>query len=247
VEPSGLLRVALEVVAVTLVVVGSGLTAGSPTWAPARRGLTMQLVGIALLLADLAGVVRGFSALAVAGGVYALLLGATDEPSELPPNPRPSAETAEPEIAVAPTGRRLRRPRPRRQPIRAFDLSVLGLAIVGGLSLAASRPLLQVLPADAIVDVLILGGLASCLLGHPVQVATGVLSVVAAVCLLVQLVDPQRAPLELVLLAAAQLGLALAVSARQAPPVLAGPPAGWRWRQAWRASARSASAGEEPD
>jgi hypothetical protein len=247
VESSGLLPVALGVVAVSLVVFGSGFAAGATTWAPARRGLTLQLIGAALLLADLAGVVRGFSALAVAGGVYALLLGATDEPSELPPNSRPPAETGEPAVGVAPTGRRLRRPRPRRQPIRVFDLSVMGLAIVGALSLAVSRPLLQVLPADAVFDVLILGGLASCLLGNPVRVATGLLSVVAAACLLVQLVDPQRAPLELILLAAAQLGLALAVSARQAPPVLAGPPAGWRWRQAWRAPERSATAREEPD
>jgi hypothetical protein len=244
---SGLLHVVLQAVAVALVVVGSALAAGSTTWTPARRGLTMQLVGVALLLADLAGVLPGFSALAVAGGVYGLLLGARDEPSEVPPNPGSPAEMAEPAIPVAPTGRRLRRPRPRRQPIRAFDLSVLGLAIVGGLSLAASRPLLQVLPADAIVDVLILGGLASCLLGNPVQVATGLLSVVAAAGLLMQLVDPQRAPLELILLAAAQLGLALVMSARQAPPAVAGPPAGWRWRQAWRAPARSATARKEPD
>ncbi len=218
----------LSALAVGLILIGTFATSQATTWRLARPALAGQLVGVALLLLVERGVAAAVVALLVAAGLFGVLLDARDD-EPLSPSLPPGREGATPasqlrplDAGVLPAGSddagrpvrlRARRPRRTRRPVRLFDLSIIGLAEIGALSLAATRPLLGSLAADAAVDVLLLTGLAATLLGGRLPLAGGLVSIVTAAGLLLQLADPAQPPGELVLWAASVLALAIAIVA----------------------------------
>jgi hypothetical protein len=99
--------------------------------------------------------------------------------------------------------------------VARFETGVVALAVFGAVALATARPLLGG-PGDAVVDVLVVTGLLCCLLGEarPAgdRVACGLFFVLSAGDALLHLVEPGLAPGATLFLAAAQVGLALAVA-----------------------------------
>jgi hypothetical protein len=183
----------LHAVALALVVLGASLAIAFPDWRTLPVALAAHYLGIALLLATAASLVAGLVTLAVGLGVVAVTWGRGTE----------NREQGDSEASFHPLS-----PVPR--PPRAFDVAVLSLVVIGAIGLAASRPLLGA--GDDAVDVAVLTGLLACLLGGSVRVAAGLLFVGSAGNALLQLSDPGVAAGITLLVATAQLGLALALA-----------------------------------
>jgi hypothetical protein len=207
-------------VAVALVVFGASLAILIAGWRAAPLALLAHYLGIALLLATTTRLVAGLALLAVGLGVVAIVAewGTGDEGRMTEDEEqtltlalsRSAGEGTGPDAPLssgAGEGPGVR-PYPPRPP-RAFDVAVVSLVVIGAIGLAASRPLLG--PGDDVVDVAVLTGLLACLLGGPARVAAGLLFIGSAGNALLLLADPGAAPGIVLLFAAAQLALALAL------------------------------------
>lgn len=115
------------------------------------------------------------------------------------PAPGPAADRR------APGGRRAAEP-----DHLGFDLLVTAVAAGGALALAAAHPLVG-RGADAVLDVLLLDGLAGCLLAYPAAGERGLLQLLAAANLALQETGRPPGALETVLLAEVQLAAAVAL------------------------------------
>ena len=180
-------------VASALVVLGASLAVAFPGGRTAPLALAAHYFGIALLLATAAGLVAGQVSLVVGLGVVAVTWERETE----------NRAQGHSDASFRPLSPVPRSPRP-------FDVAVLSLVVIGAFGLAASRPLLGT--GDDVVDVAVLTGLLACLLGGSARVATGLLFVGSAGNALLQLSEPGVAAGITLLVAAAQLGLALALA-----------------------------------
>lgn len=194
----------VDVTTIALVAIGAGLAGARPTWRGAALGLGIQYVGVVVHLLATSGWVAGLSTAIVAIGIEALLLG-----REAGANPPETSSPTELQPVHWAARRRNAPAGDERRPW--FDLSVIGLAIVGGIELAISRPLIGSVASDAMVDALTMTGLLYCLLGQPVRVAAGLLLVTSAANVLLRATDPTVTAGETLLLAIAQLALVLAI------------------------------------
>src|SRR5262249_7843963 len=116
-SPSGA-EMILHAVALALVVLGASLAIAFPDWRTVPVALAAPYLGIARLLATAASLVAGLVTLAVGLGVVAVVA----------------------DWGSGVGGRETSGTDPR--PLRAFDVAVLSLVVIGAIGLAASRPLL---------------------------------------------------------------------------------------------------------
>jgi hypothetical protein len=206
-------------VAIALVVTGASLAGLAIGWRATTVALALQYLGVVVLLLVASDVVAGLATAIIALGVFALFRLGLRPSSDLDTSAIPrarQARDADELLASFPGRLALRRPRRGAAPvgglrIRVFDLTVVALAVVGAVELAITHPLFGDVATDVMVDVLLLVGLLSCLLGRTVRVTSGLLLLGSAGNLALGAAESGREPGEIVALAAAQLALAVAL------------------------------------
>ena len=206
-----------QFVSLTLVVLGVSVVGTQSTWRETIVGLGLQYFGIAGLLAVTASLSSAIVEAVVATGVLLILsnngyfAGAYQpEPGALPrPNRYRSGVVARgnPTSAnpIHVTGRQI----VANLLARPFDASVVALAVVGAIALALTRPLFGTLAVDGSIDVLIISSILGCLLGGETRVAGGLFFLFSAAGLALHAGNSSPAPSEAILLALAQVSLAL--------------------------------------
>ncbi len=224
---------AVDLATIVLVALGAGTVGVRATWRGVAVGLSLLYAGVVVHLLLTSSLIAALSTAVVAAGVLAVVLVddhgriSLRERASARPGPRganPSAarsQLARILAALAPSfgkgpGGDIRRP--------WFDLSVIGLAIVGAVALAFSHPLLGSVASDAIVNILLLTGVLYALLGQPVRAGGGLLLLMSAGTVLLRAADPTVSAGETLLFAVAQLALTLVLVQWKAPTTGTEPP-----------------------
>lgn len=198
---------AVEWIAVGLVIVGSMLGGILNDWSTAPAALALQYLGVVALVALTRGAVAGVVALVTAVGVLAILVAPFDGKLAVP---IPKWQTWLRDVA---------------RHLHGFDVSVTILAIVGATELMIEHPLGMSKPVGVVVAVLFVGALVQFIVGRPVRQLYALVSLVVGVCLTILEAGNGAVPAEVLLGALLQLVTALAVAyfnmlgtARPAPP-----------------------------
>jgi hypothetical protein len=208
-----------QLACLVLVIVGVGVVGTQSAWRETIVGLGVQYLGVAGLLALTAGPSAGVAQAIVATGIILLLANGgffsvnSQSRLDVPPQPgrrrsgsesRPLRATSNPLILTA-------RQVSSTVMARPFDVSVVALAVVGAIALAATSPLFGSMGVDSAVNTLLISGLLSCLLSGETRVAGGLLFIASAATLALRAADPAPRAIESVLLAVFQMSVALAL------------------------------------
>jgi len=178
------LSVVVELGGVALIALGAVVASVADELLFVVCALFLQFLGLALVTLIAVTPSAGVVTLLVGGSTLAILVGGAA-------------------LRFGPNGR----PAPR-----AFDLSVVALAIVGAIGLAVTHPLLPNVPVDVAIGVLVLTGLLFCLQGGAARVVCGLIFLTSGAGLLLQAAEPGLSESTRVLLAASQLALVIALS-----------------------------------
>ena len=173
-----------EVAGVALIALGAALASVADELLFVVCALFLHFLGMVLVVLIAVGPSAGVMALLVGASSLAILIGG--EALRFGPSGRPSP--------------------------RAFDLSVVALAIVGASGLAVTHPPLPNLPADVAIGILVLTGLLFCLLGGAARMVCGLIFLSSGAGLLLQAAEPGLSGDARVLLAGSQLALVIALS-----------------------------------
>ena len=202
-----------------LVILGTGIVCTQSTWRETIAGLSIQYVGAAALIGLTSGPAAAVVGVIAGGGVTLLLANAGyfSHAAEIAPAGRSRTIRAR----AAPVARDRTRGNNRwtrsvRQieaglQARPFDASVFALAAVGSIALALTRPLFGSIGADGAVNILLIGGVLGCLLGGEARVAGALLFILSAGSIGLHAAERSPPAGESILLASAQIALALAL------------------------------------